>query len=464
MKRVLYIVTAALLVSSCSVFGKYSRPEVSTENIYGKDIHEAEIATTDTVTIADICWQEFFKDKHLQRLIEQGLNNNPDMQTAAQRIAAAEATLRSAKLAFIPGFSFNPQFRATTGSSASYSLPIAASWEVDITGKILNSKRSAQSAYEQSRLYRQSVQTSLISAIANSYYTLLMLDAQLATSRSTAASWKENVRIMKAMKLAGMTNEAAVAQTEANSWEIDASLLTLQYNIIHAENAIALLLGTTPQHFERGTIHDQEFNIALSAGTPSQLLARRPDVRSAEKQLERAFYAANIARGALIPSLNINGSFDLTSIWSDMLASVTASLSATIFNAGSKHARIKISDAEKQEALIAFKHTLLTAGNEVNDAINKCQTAREKRDIRTKQIAALESAVNSTRQLMSHSESTYLEVLTAQQKLLSAQLSQVNDKFDEIQGVINLYRALGGGVDSTEDISTLPKREKKSKR
>ena len=464
MKRVLYIVTAALLVSSCSVFGKYSRPEVSTENIYGKDIHEAEIATTDTVTIADICWQEFFKDKHLQRLIEQGLNNNPDMQTAAQRIAAAEATLRSAKLAFIPGFSFNPQFRATTGSSASYSLPIAASWEVDITGKILNSKRSAQSAYEQSRLYRQSVQTSLISAIANSYYTLLMLDAQLATSRSTAASWKENVRIMKAMKLAGMTNEAAVAQTEANSWEIDASLLTLQYNIIHAENALALLLGTTPQHFERGTIHDQEFNIALSAGTPSQLLARRPDVRSAEKQLERAFYAANIARGALIPSLNINGSFDLTSIWSDMLASVTASLSATIFNAGSKHARIKISDAEKQEALIAFKHTLLTAGNEVNDAINKCQTAREKRDIRTNQIAALESAVNSTRQLMSHSESTYLEVLTAQQKLLSAQLSQVNDKFDEIQGVINLYRALGGGVDSTEDISTLPKREKKSKR
>lgn len=452
------------MVSSCSVFGKYSRPEISTENIYGKDIHEAQIATTDTVTIADICWQEFFKDKHLQRLIEQGLNNNPDMQTAAQRIAAAEATLRSAKLAFIPGFSFNPQFRATTGSSASYSLPIAASWEVDITGKILNSKRSAQSAYEQSRLYRQSVQTSLISAIANSYYTLLMLDAQLATSRSTAASWKENVRIMKAMKLAGMTNEAAVAQTEANSWEIDASLLTLQYNIIHAENALALLLGTTPQHFERGTIHDQEFNIALSAGTPSQLLARRPDVRSAEKQLERAFYAANIARSALIPSLNINGSFDLTSIWSDMLASVTASLSATIFNAGSKHARIKISDAEKQEALIAFKHTLLTAGNEVNDAINKCQTAREKRDIRTKQIAALESAVNSTRQLMSHSESTYLEVLTAQQKLLSAQLSQVNDKFDEIQGVINLYRALGGGVDSTEDISTLPKREKKSKR
>ena len=459
MKKVLYILIATLVTTSCSVFQRYSRPEISTENLFGDSI-----TTTDTVTIADIGWQEFFTDKYLQKLIEQGLQNNPDMQIAAQRINSAEATLRSAKLAFIPGFSFDPSYKATTAPSSSYSVPIVASWEIDITGKILNNKRSAQSAYEHSRLYRQSVQTSLISAITNSYYTLLMLDAQLAISRSTAASWKENVRIMKAMKLAGMTNEAAVAQTEANSLEIDASLLTLQYNIIKAENALALLLGTTPQHFERGSIHDQNFDIPLSVGTPSQLLSRRPDVRSAEKQLEQAFYATNMARGAFIPSLMINGSLDIASIFSELLASITAKLSATIFNAGSKQARLKIAKAEQEQALIAFKYTLLTAGNEVNDAIAKCQTARDKRDIRKQQITSLENAVNSTRQLMSHSESTYLEVLTAQQKLLSAQLSQINDKFDEIQGVINLYRALGGGVDSTEDISTLPKREKKSKR
>ena len=459
MRRVFYIVILTVLATSCSVFQKYSRPEIATDNLYGQGV-----TTTDTVTIADIHWQEFFTDKYLQKLIEQGIANNPDMQTAAQRIVAAEATLRSAKLAFLPGFAFKPSYQASTAPSSSYSLPITASWEIDITGNILNSKRSAQSAYEQSHLYRQSVQTSLVSAIANSYYTLLMLDAQLATSRSTAESWKENVRIMKAMKLAGMTNEAAVAQTEANSCEIEASLLTLQYNITHAENALALLLGTTPQHFERGSIYDQNFDTPLSIGTPSQLLSRRADVRSAEKALERAFYATNIARGALIPSLNINGSLDVVSIFSNLLASVSASLSATIFDAGSKQARIKISKAEQEQALIAFKHTLLTAGNEVNDAIAKCQTARNKRDIRTKQIASLESAVNSTKQLMSHSESTYLEVLTAQQKLLSAQLSQVNDKFDEIQGIINLYRALGGGVDSSEDISTLPKQAKKSRK
>ncbi len=456
MRRVLYIVTLAILATSCSVYQRYSRPDISTENLYGEGVN-----SSDSTTIADIRWQEFFTDVHLQKLIEQGLANNPDMQTAAQRVLAAEATLRTARLAFLPGFSFNPSFTASSAASTSYTLPINASWEVDITGKILNNKRSAQSAYEQSHLYRQSVQTSLVSAIANSYYTLLMLDAQLEISRTTAASWKENVRIMKAMKLAGMTNEASVSQTEANSWEIDASLLNLQYNIIKAENALALLLGSTPKRIERGSIYDQNFDIALSSGTPAQLLTRRPDVRSAEKKLEQAFYATNIARGALIPSLTINGAIGLSGQLDNLLASVTASLAATIFDAGSKQARIKIAKAEQEQALIAFKHTLLTAGNEVNDAIAKCQTARDKHNIRKEQISALESAVNSTRQLMSHSESTYLEVLTAQQKLLSAQLSQITDKFDEIQGIINLYRALGGGVDSNEDISTLPKRERR---
>jgi outer membrane protein TolC len=184
MRRVLYIVTLAILATSCSVYQRYSRPDISTENLYGEGVN-----SSDSTTIADIRWQEFFTDVHLQKLIEQGLANNPDMQTAAQRVLAAEATLRTAKLAFLPGFSFNPSFTASSAASTSYTLPINASWEVDITGKILNNKRSAQSAYEQSHLYRQSVQTSLVSAIANSYYTLLMLDAQLEISRTTAASW-----------------------------------------------------------------------------------------------------------------------------------------------------------------------------------------------------------------------------------------------------------------------------------
>lgn len=454
MKKVIYFIAICLVATSCSVFGKYSRPQVVTDNIYGVDVK-----STDSTTIADIDWRTFFTDKHLQKLIEQGLENNADMQSAAQRIIAAEATYKTARLAFIPGFNFNPSYTLNGGKS-SLSLPINASWEVDITGRILNGKRSAKAAYEQSRLYRQSVQTALVASIANYYYTLLMLDAQLEVSRSTADSWRENVRIMKAMKLAGMTNEASVSQTEANSCSINASLFDLEYDISRIENALALLLGTTPQHFERGSIYEQNLNSKLAVGIPAQLLAYRPDVRSAEKQLEQAFYATNSARGAFIPKLTLSGQIGL-SIPTDLITSLTAALATPIFNAGSNHARLKIAKAEQEQALIAFKHTLLKAGNEVNDALAKCQAAIGKRDIRKQQIAALESAVNSTQQLMRHSESTYLEVLTAQQKLLSAQLSQITDKFDEIQGIIELYRALGGGIDHNEDISVLPKRKRK---
>lgn len=467
MKKIVYLLLLTMVATGCSVYQKYSRPELPTDNLFGSNV-----ATKDTLTIADISWRDFFTDKHLQSLIEQGLANNPDMQSAAQRVIAAEATLRSAKLSFIPSFAFNPSYSLNApignSSTSSYTLPVSASWEVDITGRILNSKRSAQSAYEQSHLYSQSVQTALIAAIANSYYTLLMLDAQLDVSRTTAASWKENVRIMKAMKQAGMTNEASVSQTEANSCSIDASLYDLEYDILQVENSLALLLGTTPQKFKRSSIYEQNINPQLSTGVPAQLLSRRADVRSAEKSLEQAFYATNIARGAFIPSLTLGGSIG----WQDQLGraitspgswlvSFTAKLATDIFNAGRKRSNLKIAKAAQQQALITFRHTLLTAGSEVNDALAKCQTARSKRDIRTQQIAALESAVASTQQLMRHSESTYLEVLTAQQHLLSAQLSQISDRFEEIQGIINLYHALGGGVDHNQDISTLPKRRAK---
>ena len=468
MKQIVTLIIATLVATSCTVYQKYSRPDIATDNLFGA------VTSSDSTTIADVAWREFFTDPHLQKLIEQALVSNPDMQIAAQRVVEAQASLRSAKLAFFPSVAFNPSYSLSapigSSSSSSYSLPLSANWEVDITGRTLNSKRSAQAAYEQSHLYRQSVQTALIATVANSYYTLLMLDAQLAISRTTAASWKENVRIMKAMKLAGMTNEASVSQTEANSWEIDASLYNLEYDIIEVENAIALLIGSTPQKIERGTIHEQKFSEKLATGVPAQLLSRRADVRSAERSLQQAFYATNIAQGAFIPSLTLGGSFG----WQDQLGkaitspgswilSFTTKLAVDIFDRGTKRANLTIAKAKQEQALINFRHTLLTAGNEVNNALAKCQTARNKRDIRTRQITALESAVNSTRQLMSHSESTYLEVLTAQQKLLNAQLSQIADKFEEIQGTIELYRALGGGVDHSEDISTLPKQKRNRK-
>ena len=444
MKKILLILGIATLLTSCSIYKKYSRPEdISTKNLYGN------IEKADTTTMADISWREFFTDKYLQGYIEQGLKNNIDIKLAAERVSQAELALQSAKLAFIPSFSFEPQIGAGTNSSFAYTLPIKASWEIDILAQNINAKRRAEATLEYNRLYRRSVQTALVSAIANNYYTLLMLDAQLRISRATSASWKDNVRTMKAMKEAGMTNEASISRTEANSCSIDASLHDLEYSLVKAQNSFALLLGVTPQEFPRGELNGVDFKQELFIGVPAQLLSRRPDVQQAEYNLRIAYHNTNIAHANLYPSLTITGEGAFKGSPATWLLSFVGKLVQPIFNAGANRANYKIAQSQQREALLEFEHKLLEAGSEVNTALAQCRSARSKTNLRIRQIETLESSVYSTRQLMSHSEATYLEVLTAQQSLLSARLQQVSDRFEGIQGVINLYRALGGGVDTS---------------
>ena len=463
MKKIVLTILVAVVASSCSIYQKYTRPaEVSTENIYGS------VASQDTTSLSDISWRNFFTDKYLQGYIEQGLKNNADLKIAVERIGQSQASLRAAKLSFAPSFGFSPSFSTESSKVYSptriaYSLPITASWEIDILGRQLNRKRSAEVALEQSKLYHRSVQTALISEIANTYYTILMLDAQMRVSRATAASWKENVHTMKAMKEAGMTNEASISQTEANSCSIDASIFDLEYSLIKAENALAVLLGTTPQHFERGELNGVDLKGELFVGVPAQLLSRRPDVQQAERELMLAFYNTNIARADLYPSLTISGEGGWEKGLSNpasLFFSFAAKLFQPIFQGGKLRANLKIAESRQREALINFQQKLLEAGNEVNTAVARCRTARSKTNIRIKQISVLESAVYSTRQLMSHSEATYLEVLTAQQSQLSARLQQIADRFEGIQGMINLYRALGGGAEEP----VLPEPTKKCKK
>lgn len=452
MIQVRYILLfVVLLATSCSIYKKYDRPEqITATGAFGTGVEES----ADSISIANIHWKNFFTDKRLQMLIKKALENNRDMKVASQRILASEATLKSSRLgflptvAFAPGVSYSNAPQYSNESKYGYELPLKVSWEVDIFGKQLNKKRRSLSAYRQSLLYKQSVQTEVISGVANCYYTLLMLDAQLAVSEKTAATWKKNVETMRAMKEAGMTNAAAISQTEANSCSIDASLYDLKYKINQVENSLALILGEPSRHFERGNLYEQVVNDSFAVGTPVSLLSHRPDVRMAEEMLEQAYYATNIARSAFYPSLTISGD----GLWSKALTSpagwfvsLAAKLVQPIFMGGANRANLKIAKAQQEEALINFQQIILKAGSEVNDAIAKCRTAQGKKDVRERQIAALESAVYSTRQLMSHSESTYLEVLTAQQSLLSAQLLQISDRFDEIQGFVYLYKALGGG-------------------
>lgn len=378
------------------------------------------------------------------------------MNIARLKVREAEALLTSSKLAYLPSVSLTPQgtIKSIEGNSPTktYNLAASADWELDIFGRLTNAKREAKAVLEQSQAYKQAVQTQLIATIANSYYTLLMLDKQLDISKRTAEIWAENLRVMKALKKAGQTTEMAVAQIEASKLSVDASLLSLEQQITEVENSLSSLLGVVPQRIDRSTLDMQSFPDTLSVGVPLQLLQRRPDVRQSEAALAEAFYTINRAYSAFYPAITLSGSAGWTNAAGaiisnpgEWLFSAVGSLVQPLFNRGQNIANLKVAKARQEEALLTFRQTLLNAGTEVNDALLQWQVARRRLDLDRQQIISLQSAVRSSELLMRHSSQNYLEVLTARQTLLDAELSAVSDRFEEIQGVINLYHALGGG-------------------
>lgn len=455
----LIIILAAAAMAGCGIYKPYTRPEeIKTDGLYGQGVE-----TVDTMTLGNISWQEMFTDPYLQQLIQQGLDNNTDLQSAYWRVKEAEATLKSARLAYLPSFNFAPNGGVSSltnpwNATWTYTVPATASWEVDIFGKLTNSKRRAKALLAQSQEYQQAVRTQVIASVANLYYTLLMLDSQYEVTEETAAKWRQSVEAMRALKEAGYANEAGVAQYEANTLAIEASLHDLGYQRTQAENSLCSLLGEVPHTIARGRLENQQLPDDLTVGVPLLMLSNRPDVRSAEYSLMQSYYATASARSALYPSITLSGTVGWTNnsgagivnpgklIWN-----AAGSLLQPIFNANANRARVKIAKAQQEESKLSFQQTLLNAGAEVNNALTQCQSARAKADLRVRQIEALERAVESTELLMQHGSTTYLEVLTAQQSLLSAQLSQIADRFDEIQGTVNLYQALGGGRDITEE-------------
>lgn len=328
-----------------------------------------------------------------------------------------------------------------------------AEWEIDAFGTLRNAKKGSHAAWEASRAYEQAVQTQLVATIAETYYSLLALDRKLAITRETARQWGENVRVMKALKRAGEKNDAAVAQAEASRLDAESAVLSLENQIHELENSFSTLIGIIPTAIERGNLLELSFKEELSVGVPVQLLGRRPDVRQAEWQLAQAFYATNEARSAFYPKITLSGSAGWTNNSGadianpgDWLLSAVGSLVQPLFNKGRNIANLKIAKAQQQQAQITFAQKLLDAGAEVNNALTGWQTARKDAELNRRKVETLESAVRSTKLLMEHGNTNYLEVLTAQQTLLQAQLAEVSDRYEEIQGVISLYHALGGGI------------------
>lgn len=452
MKRIIIGLLLLTGLSGCHIYRTYERPELS-----GVDsLYRVPAMTEDTMSLADYSWKELFTDTVLQQLIEKGIANNTDLNIARLKVREAEALLTSSKLAYLPSVSLTPQgtIKSIEGNSPTktYNLAASADWELDIFGRLTNAKREAKAVLEQSQAYKQAVQTQLIATIANSYYTLLMLDKQLDISRRTAEIWAENLRVMKALKKAGQTTEMAVAQIEASKLSVDASLLSLEQQITEVEKSLSSLLGVVPQRIDRSTLDMQSFPDTLSVGVPLQLLQRRPDVRQSEAALAEAFYTTNRAYSAFYPAITLSGSAGWTNAAGaiisnpgEWLFSAVGALVQPLFNRGQNIANLKVAKARQEEALLTFRQTLLNAGTEVNDALLQWQVARRRLDLDRQQIISLQSAVRSSELLMRHSSQNYLEVLTARQTLLDAELSAVSDRFEEIQGVINLYHALGGG-------------------
>lgn len=456
-KQIIGMMCLAAMMSSCHIYKAYDRPEtIDASGVYRDPASATDTLAADTANMGNLPWKEIFRDAKLQALIEEGLANNVDMQAAALRVQEAKVMLTAAKLSYLPSINLAPQGSTTSIGGGNYvkayQLPVSASWEIDLFGKILNTKRGQKVAYEQSQYAEQAVRSQIICGIANVYYSLLMLDRQVEITTETAAIYKENVRVMEAMKIAGMTTEAAVAQMRAASHQVEASLMDLKRQVRETENSLAVLLAKAPQTIERSTLDEQVMPEELAAGVPMQLLENRPDVKMAEMTLAAAYYTTNSARAAFYPGLNItglagwtNGSGVTVANPGEFMLQALASLAQPIFNNGKLIANLKVSKAEEKIAQMNYQQTILEAGKEVSDALFLYDTADKKLSEHQEQVSEMQKAVEMNNDLFQAGKATYLEIITAQQSLLSAQLNEVSDTFQRMQAVINLYSALGGG-------------------
>ena len=451
---------ALLALSGCkSLYGKYERPDVKTEGLVRDVVSDRDtLAVTDTASFANVPWRSVFTDARLQALIEQGLAQNPDLLNAALNVKMTQAQLLSAKLAFIPAFSFTPQGTISSwdGNKASqvYSLPVNASWMIDLFGNLLSVKRSAQMSLLQMRDYQLSVQTSLVAGIANMYYTLLMLDRQLQIVDEMEALTKKTWEQMKVFKETRQGYYSTAVQTaESNYYSVLTQKADLKRQIREVENSLSLLIGQQAQTIARGTLEAQQLPEKWSTGVGIQLLANRPDVHAAEMSLAQCFYGVQTARSRFYPSITISGTGAFTNNCGGgivnpgkWLLSAVGSLTQPIFQNGRLIAGLKVAKAQYEQAYNTWQNAILKAGSEVSNALVQYNASAEKSAIEAKQIEVLKDNVASTLEMMESKNATYLEVIQAQSSLLNVQLSKVVDDFSKMQAVVNLYQALGGGV------------------
>lgn len=462
-KGIVLLGAISIGLSSCQVINPYKSPKVDPKDLF------RDTESSDTTTIANISWREYFSDPLLQTLINEGLNNNFDLQIASTRIKQAEAGLSIARAAYFPNIALAGQVNHSRSSAdkngenkdvlgyhhTTYNLGIAASWEADIWGKLNRQSRARYAQFLASHSYRNLVQTSLIANIATTYYSLLALDEQLKITKETIVLLEENTQTMQAMMDAGMLNRAAVNQSKGLLYNTKISVPSLEAQIRALENALCLMLGRRPGAIDRSSIQTQIVPAELNYGVPVQMLAKRPDVQQAELGFKAAFELTNAARASFYPSITLNTgsmigyySTTLSQFFKpeNILANILGGVTQPLFARKQLIGQLKVAKAQQEEALLTFEKTVLSASQEVSNILYTYESSLKKNENRDKQVEAMDTAVSDTKMLLQQGKANYTEVLTAEQNLLQAQLGKVSDKLEQLQASVNLYRALGGGT------------------
>jgi len=442
-------------MSSCGLYNKYERPDIMTTGLIRDSASITDtLLARDTTSFANIPWRSVFTDSYLQALIEKGLTHNADLLNAALNVKTVEAALTAAKLAFIPQVTFSPNgsiSRFNEATTKAYSLPISASWTVDLFGGLLNAKRGAQMTLLATQDYQVVVKTKLIAGIANLYYTLLMLDKEVEIIDEMIALSQETYDIMSLQFKLGTTKSTSVLSAQSSLMSMKAKKIDLLRQIRESENALSLLVGQPAQTIARGKMDDQSLPEHFSTGVGIQLLKNRADVHYYEMTLANCFYNVQSARAAFYPNITITGTGSFTNSsgmvnpgkW---LLSAVGSLVQPIFMNGKLTYQLRAAENEYQKALNNWQNSVLTAGSEVSDALVQYNSYAEKSALEAEQLKVLKKIVDDTRLLFKQSGSTYLEVITAQTNLVNTELSKVADDLYKMQAVVSLYQALGGGA------------------
>lgn len=452
--KIILFASIAVIFAACQVTRKYVKPLSPDAKLF-RDVNVA-----DTNSIAKLHWNQIFTDTCLQQLINEGIQHNIDLQKAYSVTRQAQAYYDQSKLAFYPSInadaglalsgSSNPQNLNSNSKSHVYTTELTASWEADIWGKLKSAKRAQLAALLQSSANARAVQTTLVADIANNYYNLMALDQQLAVTELSVKNWQSTVNTMKSLKIADVVTGAAVVQSEASKYAVQITIPDLKQSIWQSENILNLLLGRVPGSIVRSKLESQQPIALLNAGIPAQMLANRPDVTAAEYGFRNAYELTNVARTYFYPAITLSGSGGYSSNFSffgvgSLIGNLTAGITQPIFNKGTNKVRLSVAKEQQQQALLDFKYTVLSASQDVSNALMSYQTAGEKATTRVVQLENLVKSVNYTQQLVRYGSANYTEVLTAQQSLLTAQLNSVNDRLQQLQAIVYLYRALGGG-------------------